>query len=195
MTTRSPSSPGPSSSPAPTRWSSAPAPTACRSPARPASRPSPASSRNSSTQYLLDSVARCGAGYLRRVHSLVSGCRVRLAAGDGGHDADGGAVGDVGVDTVEEADVFVGDEHVHEPTQLALVVEQPLTESRVRHLEVGQHRGQRGAFGLDLGGAARELAQLRGDANRYRHAYCSSSNGSLTLAPVRRVRTPRGRRR
>ena len=44
-------------------------------------------------------------------------------------------------DAVEEADVLVGHEHVHEAAQLALVVEEPLGEARVRGLEGLEHVG------------------------------------------------------
>ena len=52
----------------------------------------------------------------------------RLAAGDGGDDADGLAVGHRGVEALEEADVVIGDEHVDEAAQAAGVVEEPLRE-------------------------------------------------------------------
>ena len=45
-----------------------------------------------------------------------------------GHDATRLTVGDGRGDAVEEADVLVGDEHVHEAPQLALLVEEALGE-------------------------------------------------------------------
>ena len=49
------------------------------------------------------------------------------------------AVGDRGVDAVEEADVLVGHEHVDEAAQLARLVVQALGEARVRGVEARQH--------------------------------------------------------
>src|SRR4051794_20313314 len=118
--------------------------------------------------------------------SVRSGGRA-LAAGDGGDDAHGRAVDDFGVQAVEEADVLVVDEHVDEPAQLALVVVEPLTEPGVRRLEAVEHGGEGPRLARDLGVAARELAQLRGDADGDRHAYFSSSSGGNASWKASRV--------
>ena len=74
-------------------------------------------------------------------------------------------VGHGRVEALEEADVLVGDEHVHEPAQLAVLVVQPLGEAGVARLERLEHLGDGLALERDLGRAAGELAQLRRDPN------------------------------
>ena len=63
----------------------------------------------------------------------------RSTAGDGGDDRELGPVGDRRVEAVEEADVVVGDEHVDEPAQVAVAVEQPVGKSPMGAVEVGEH--------------------------------------------------------
>src|SRR6185295_8305338 len=104
-----------------------------------------------------------------------------------GDDAHGGAVLHLSVHAVEEADVLVVDEHVHEATQLALLIEEPLPEPRVRGLEALEDGRERAALRADLGVAAGELAQLGGDANGDRHDYFSSWSGGNASWKASRV--------
>src|SRR5438045_4161229 len=82
------------------------------------------------------------------------------APGDGGDDADDAAVVERGVDTLHEPDVLVGDEHVDEAAQLALVVEQPLGEAGMLRVECLQRLADRRGVDRHLGVTAREHAQL-----------------------------------
>ena len=61
-----------------------------------------------------------------------------------------------GVDTLHEADVLVGDEHVDEPAQLALVVEEPLVETGVLRVERLQRVADRRGLDRDLRRTARQ---------------------------------------
>ncbi len=58
---------------------------------------------------------RCGAERRRSGRQAV--WRVRSAAGDGGEDRDFSAVGDGGLQTIQEADVLAADVHVDEASQ------------------------------------------------------------------------------
>src|SRR5262249_51570124 len=93
-------------------------------------------------------------------------------------------VGDGRVDALQEADVLVGEEHVDEAPQAARLVEQTLFEARVRAVERLQRLGDGARLDLDFGGVAREVAQLRGDAD-----------GDTHVLRTPRCRTPRGTRR
>ena len=79
--------------------------------------------------YASRSLAANGRRISRSVSSV--GQSTTSAAGDGGDDADDLAVGDRGVEASQEADVFVGDEHVDEAAQRARVVEEALAETGV----------------------------------------------------------------
>ena len=68
---------------------------------------------------------------------------------------DGLAVGHRGGQRLEEADVVVGHEHVDEPAQAALVVEDALGEARVGGLQRGEDLADGGAVDGDLGLARR----------------------------------------
>ena len=59
-----------------------------------------------------------------------------------------------GVDALQEADVLVGDEHVDEAAQLALVVEEALGEAGVLRVERLQRVGDGRRLDRDLGRAA-----------------------------------------
>ena len=79
------------------------------------------------------------------------------------------------VDALHEADVLVGDEHVDEAAQLTLVVEEALGETGVLRVERLQRVADRRRLDRDLGRAAGEAAQLRGDADRDCHGRQASS--------------------
>src|SRR5262249_49478544 len=108
----------------------------------------------------------------------------RSPAGDRGHDADRLAVGDRGVDALQEADVLVGEEHVDKAPQAAGLVEETLFETRVRAVERLQRFRDRARLDRHLAGIAREVAQLRWDAD-----------GDTHVVRTPRCRTPRGTRR
>ena len=69
------------------------------------------------------------------------------------------------VDALQEADVLVGDEHVDEAAQLALVVEEALGEAGVLRVERLQHLGDGAASTCTSAAPPERLAQLRGDAD------------------------------
>src|SRR5437660_1146426 len=82
------------------------------------------------------------------------------ATGDGGDDADGGAVRGRRLQTVGEADVVLADIHVDEPPQLSVVVEHARPDPGVLRVELVEQLGQRGRpVHRDLGLAARQRAQ------------------------------------
>src|SRR5688572_14126619 len=100
-----------------------------------------------------------------------------LPARDGRDDADGLAVGDRGVETLEEADVVIGDEHVDEPPEATRVVEEPLREAGVRRLEAREDLADRGALDRDLGGTSGEGAEGGGHSDGDAHRSCSGVGG------------------
>ena len=65
------------------------------------------------------------------------------ASGDGGDDGEGLAVGHRGVETLEEADVLVGQEDVHEAAQRPGLVEKAVGEAGMGGVEVLQDLGHR----------------------------------------------------
>src|SRR5262245_3300072 len=81
------------------------------------------------------------------------------------------------LEVLQEADVFVGNEHVDEPTQRAVLVEQPLPESRVLRFETLQHLGHRRSLDRHLGRVVREVPQLR-RYSQCRHDYWFSSRSN-----------------
>jgi glycerate 2-kinase len=91
------------------------------------------------------------------------------AAGDGGDDAHGLAVGDLGVEAVEIADVVVVDEDVDEAAQRP-VVEQPLGEPGVTLLELGEDVAERARSDVDRRRPARERAHGGRDSHGDGHA-------------------------
>jgi glycerate kinase len=91
------------------------------------------------------------------------------AAGDGGDDAHGLAVGDLGVEAVEIADVVVVDEDVDEAAQRT-VVEQPLGEPGVTLLELGEDVAERARGDVDRRRPARERAHGGRDSHGDGHA-------------------------
>src|SRR6056297_372277 len=91
------------------------------------------------------------------------------AAGDGGNDRHGETVVDLGVEAVEVTDVVVVDEHVHELAQVAVLVDQPVTQPGVRSLECRHDVGQRARLDRNLLLAAGQRAHGGGDANGHCH--------------------------
>lgn len=96
--------------------------------------------------------------------------RLASAAGDGGDDGDGDAVGDLRLETVEVPHVVVVDEHVHELVESAVVVEQAVGETGVLRIEPGDHVGERARLDLDQLVAARHRTQGGGDSNGDSHS-------------------------
>src|ERR671914_2783385 len=93
------------------------------------------------------------------------------AAGDGGNHRYLGAVRGRRLEVVEEADVVVADVHVHEPAQVALVVEHPRLDAGVVRVEVVEHLRQVRAGRADLGLATGVGAQDGGDADGNAHLF------------------------
>src|SRR6185436_19827665 len=87
------------------------------------------------------------------------------AAGDGRDDRDLVGVLDGRLEALEEADVLVVGEDVHELAHLAAVVADAFLEARVLRLEARDQRADGRARGRDLLLALRELAERRGDAD------------------------------
>src|SRR5215813_291951 len=86
------------------------------------------------------------------------------AAGHGGQDRHVVAVGQLGVQRAEEADVLVVDVHVDEPVQRP-VLDEPVAQPGVPGVQVGEQVGE-GVTGAGDGLlAARVLPQDSGDAN------------------------------
>src|SRR5690349_15914700 len=83
------------------------------------------------------------------VQTALSGHPSGLAARDGGDDRHGLPIGHRGVEPLQEPDVVVGDEHVHEPAEAAVGIEEPLCEARVDALEALQHVADGGAVDGD----------------------------------------------
>ncbi len=120
-----------------------------------------------------------------------SNIRSGVASGNGRDDGDGLAVGDLGVEALEEPNVVVGDEHVDEAAQ-SVLVEQALLEARVGALEVADHLADCGPFDLDLGLAAGESAQSGGDTDLHAHERTitpTSGSSFQVLDIVRPVRS------
>jgi amidase len=111
----------------------------------------------------------------------------RSAARDRGEDGHGLAVGHGRLEPVEEAHVVVGHEHVHEPAQGALLVEEAIGEAGVGGVERLEHLGHGGPLHLDGGGAAGERAEGRGDAHG--HGHVPNPTGQVVIHP--KPRPPR----
>src|SRR3954447_7331931 len=114
----------------------------------------------------------------------------RSAAGDGGNDRDLAAILDRGLQAVGEAYVVIVDVHVHEPAQLAGVVQHPALDARVRRVERVQHLAQRRAVGGHLGRALGVGPQDGRNPNAHTHcrpAFTKASYdaGMVTLGPTR----------
>src|SRR5438552_6597067 len=120
------------------------------------------------------------------------GSAVRLwsAAGDRWDDGDRLAVGDVGGQAVEEPDVVVGNEHVDEAAQLAVLVEDALAKARMRRLERRQHLADGIAGDCHLGFAPGEGPQScrysHGDAHLggLRFSWATVGGSRLTMLPA-----------
>jgi membrane protease YdiL (CAAX protease family) len=95
------------------------------------------------------------------------------AAGDGGDHRDLRAVRSGGRQPLEEADVLVPDVDVHEPPQLAGLVQDPRLDAGVVPVQVVEDGPQGLPFGRDLGGATGVGAQDRGDADVDAHGSSS----------------------
>src|SRR3954471_22782782 len=87
------------------------------------------------------------------------------AARDRRQDRQLAAVGHRRLQAVEEADVLAAEVDVDEPAQVAVRVE-ALAQLLVRAKDGLQRVADRGALGLDGGGAARGVAQLRRELDR-----------------------------
>src|ERR1700689_2073165 len=95
--------------------------------------------------------------------------RWRLPAGHGRDDGDDLALADRRVQAVEKADVLVGQKDVHEPAQLATLVEQALGEARVPRIEGVEHLADGGAVHGHLAGPTGERPQLGRDPHADAH--------------------------
>src|SRR5476651_2243551 len=84
----------------------------------------------------------------------------RSAACDGGDDRERLTCRERGVEAGEEADVLIVHEEVDEAPQLALFVEEALTDAGVGHLECVDRLADGGGLKCDLTGTAGEAAQL-----------------------------------
>src|SRR5262249_42511678 len=91
--------------------------------------------------------------------------RTKSAPGDRREDGYRLAVGHRSVEAVEEANVVVGHEHVDEPAQAAVVVEEAVREAGVGGIEALQDLRHGGALHLDGGTPARQWAKGGGDAH------------------------------
>src|SRR6266540_3495766 len=104
------------------------------------------------------------------------------ASGDGGHDRDGVAVLEPRRPALQEADVFLVDVEIDEAAQLALLVDEALTESGELPLEVLHDVIDGAGLGLDLGVALGERSQRSRDPYHHGHAvsllnqFCDVSN-------------------
>ena len=94
------------------------------------------------------------------------------AAGDGRQDRDAVAVGELGGDAVEEADVLVVEVDVHEAAQLA-AVDEALADAGVAALQVGEELGEGRALALDGLLAVGVGAEDGRDADLDGHGWCS----------------------
>ena len=120
--------------------------------------------------------------YGRRRKADAPGRRERSAPRHGGHDREGLPVGDGRGQAVEEAHVLVGQEDVDEAAQARALVEEPVGEARVGGIEGLEGLADRRPLDLDLARAAREGAQLGGDADGQAPRAASSASGSKSMA-------------
>src|SRR6266542_5169425 len=117
-------------------------------------------------------------------------CLSDSASGDRGDDGDLAAVLDRRLQALCEADVVVVDVHVHEPAQLARVVQHACLDAGVRAVQRLQHLAQGRAFGFHLGRALGVRPQDGRDSNADAHcspAFTKASYdaGMVTFGPTR----------
>ena len=111
-------------------------------------------------------------------------CRPAVsAAGDGRNDRDGLAVGHRGGQSVEKPHILVGDEHVDEPAQPAVVVEEPVAEAGIGTIERLEHLADRGALDGHLAGTAGQRAQLRRNSDIDAHRVLPSDASFIDRPP------------
>ena len=100
------------------------------------------------------------ANHLRQTHAT---------SGDGRDNRDRLAVPYRCAEPLEEPDVLVGDEHVHEPAEIAVLLEESVGEARVGRIESGENLAHGRAVELKLAGPPGEWPQLGRDAYRRAH--------------------------
>src|SRR3954449_3759933 len=100
------------------------------------------------------------------------------AAGDRGQDVELGALGDLGLEAVEEADVLAGHVDVDEAPQLAVVAAQAVAQRVVLAVERLEHLADGAALAADLGLAAGRVAQLGRQLDGDRH-YAATPTAAL----------------
>ena len=96
------------------------------------------------------------------------------AACDCRNNREGLAVSHVGRHAVHEADVIIGDEDVHETSEVAIIVQEPLGKTGVGRLQRAKHSLDRARLDFDRGLAGGERAQGGWDSNRDCHSRDSS---------------------
>src|SRR5207302_1930520 len=104
-----------------------------------------------------------------------------LAPGYGRDDGDGLALGHLGVEALEEAHVLVGHEDVHEPAQLAAVVEEAVAEAGMGLVKGREQVGHGVALDRDLRGAPRQRAQLGGHPHGGAHSSTSKAAAKASM--------------
>jgi hypothetical protein len=92
-----------------------------------------------------------------------------LTSGDGWNDRNRLSVSHRSAEALEKPDVLVGDEDVDEPSEVSVLLEEPVREPGMGLIEGIEHLADRGAFELELSSPPRKRPELARDPDYGAH--------------------------